>query len=132
MFTIAFGIGLPVVLSTRPDRTSSGLSPGSSRFERIGAPRRKYGPSISVGVGFSSPGPGGSGWRTARPAMLPPGTRSPRAIAEKAPCISSVVAIVKWFLLGMDDAFVVVPNQPAFGEQPFGNAELRSQRAFFG
>src|SRR5258708_9813547 len=37
-----------------------------SRFERCGAPSRKYGPSISHGVCGSSPGPGGVTSRTPR------------------------------------------------------------------
>src|SRR5690606_19129034 len=61
----------PFSFRTRPLSTSSGLSPGSRRLERSGAPSRKYGPSISRGVCCSSPGPGGSGCRTVAPALLP-------------------------------------------------------------
>src|SRR5215471_5280349 len=57
-------MGVPFSFRTRPLRITPGVSPGSSRLDRRGAPSRKNGPSISCGVCCSSPGPGGGVSRT--------------------------------------------------------------------
>src|ERR1700733_1954736 len=92
--TTAPAIGAPCGVSTRPDKISSGSSPGSSRFDRCGAPSRKYGPSISHGVCGSSPGPGGSTCRT--PSVLPditPATPGPSTFAVLAcPCTVMMIS----------------------------------------